>query len=155
MENNKKNFLATGLLAGSVLSLGALQANATNLLSYQDLGSGSQVRAELLRSERSLVGSYELSCGEKKTESKAAEQKCGEGKCGENKAESKAAEHKCGEGKCGENKAESKAAEHKCGEGKCGEGKCGAESKSAEKKAESKSAEHKCGEGKCGEAKKK
>lgn len=150
MDNNKKNIFATGLLAGSVLSLGALQANATNLLNYQDLGSGAQVRAELLRSERSLVGSYELSCGEKKTESKAAEQKCGEGK-----AESKSAEHKCGEGKCGENKAESKAAEHKCGEGKCGEGKCGAESKSAEKKAESKSAEHKCGEGKCGEAKKK
>ncbi len=132
MENKTKLILKGSLLAGSIISLGALQANADELIRAENLGSGGEVRATLLASERVLDNAIELKCGEKEEgkkeaksskESKAEEHKCGEGKCGEGK---------CGEAqkaekseKPAEKTSESKAEEHKCGEGKCGEGKCG------------------------------
>jgi uncharacterized low-complexity protein len=131
MENKTKLVLKGSLLAGSIISLGALQANANELIRAENLGSGGEVRATLLASERTLDNAIELKCGEKeeskaKEETKKSESKTKEAKCGEGK---------CGEGKCGEHskkeeskeaeKSESKAEEHKCGEGKCGEGKCG------------------------------
>ena len=120
MENKTKLILKGSLLAGSIISFGALQTNAEELVRAESLGSGGEVRATLLASERVLDNAIELKCGEKETkateetkksESKAEEAKCGEGKCGEKgkKEESKKAE-----------KSESKAEEHKCGEGKCG-----------------------------------
>lgn len=129
MENKTKLILKGSLLAGSIISLGALQANAEELVRAENLGSGGEIRATLLASERVLDNAIELKCGEKETKAKE------ETKKSESKSESKAEEAKCGEGKCGESskteeskkaeKSESKAEEHKCGEGKCGEGKCG------------------------------
>ena len=128
MENKTKLVLRGSLLAGSIISLGALQANADELVRVENLGSGGEVRATLLASERVLDNAIELKCGEKeetksetkKSESKAEEHKCGEGKCGEGKCGEKGKEETKSEAK-----SESKAEEHKCGEGKCGEGKCG------------------------------
>ncbi|MCT4624557.1 MAG: hypothetical protein N4A46_13130 [Schleiferiaceae bacterium] len=136
MENQKntKKLISGSIILGSVIGFGGVQA--AELFNYNDLGSGSEVRAQLLQSERAIDNAIELSCGEK-TEGKSTEHKCGEGKCGEkakkSSKEGKATESKCGEGKCGEKGKESKkksakegkATESKCGEGKCGEGKCG------------------------------
>lgn len=133
--NTKKSstILKSTLLAGTLVGAGALTANAEGLFEYTDLGSGSEIRADLTtNSSIDLVSANELSCGEGK---------CGEGKCGESKGDKKTdatkAADKASEGKCGESKGESKdatkdakedkAGEGKCGEGKCGEGKCGEE----------------------------
>lgn len=86
--------LMTGAIAGST-------ATASELIAFDDLGTGGELRAELLSNTSSPF--------------KSPEAKCGEGKCGEEKSSSSA--------------SESKAAEHKCGEGKCGEGKCGGTAK--------------------------
>ena len=88
MEHNSKFVLKSTLLAGSILSLGALQVSASDLVRVENLGSGGEVRATLLASERSIDNAIELKCGE-------AEKKS------ETKTETKAEEHKCGEGKCG------------------------------------------------------
>ena len=128
-DNKNKTLIGGTLLAGSIIGLGGIQAHATELFTCDDLGSGAELRAELVKSERTLSHSLELKCGEKgaKKEGKASE-----AKCGENKAEAKEeapAEGKVKEAKCGEEgkkaKEESKSTEHKCGEGKCGEAKCG------------------------------
>ena len=119
MKNTNKGLgaLITGtLMAGAVLS--SSSANANELFSYDDLGSGSELRADLLDASNTGFKSPEAKCGKAKAESKASDHKCGEGKCGEAKADmkagdSKAAEHKCGEGKCGEAKAEMKPASPK------------------------------------------
>lgn len=80
--------LFTGaIVAGAIMSANAME-NASN--GFEDLGTGAELRANLLSAPSSPF--------------KSTEAKCGEGKCGEEKQESKAAEHKCGEGKCGEGK---------------------------------------------------
>ena len=136
-KKNTKQIIGGSIVLGSIIGLGGLQANAAELFNYNYLGSGSEVRSQLLQSERVIDNSIELSCGEKS----------------EKKAESKASEHKCGEeGKKAKSTkaaaAEGKAVEHKCGEGKCGEE--GKKAEKSESKKESKATEHKCGEGKCG-----
>lgn len=121
---NKLSAVVTGtVMTGALLSSGP--AEASDLVQFDDLGSGAELRADLLDAQN--------------TGFKSPEAKCGEGKCGE---ESKASEHKCGEGKCGESKpaAESKGT------------KAAKETKESEAAAESKPSEHKCGEGKCGES---
>lgn len=82
--------LMTGAIAGST-------AQAHELIGFEDLGSGAEVRADLLASPS--------------TGFKSPEAKCGEGKCGDENAETKAAEHKCGEGKCGEGKCGEKSSD--------------------------------------------
>lgn len=132
----KKNILKTSAIATGAILVGSVSnVQASNLFDSQDLGSGAELRTQLLdlnNAVPSFVSNNDI------------ELKCGEGKCGEKskKAEGKTSEHKCGEGKCGEKskKAESKTSEHKCGE----------KETKAVKKAESKTSEHKCGEGKCG-----
>lgn len=149
MENKKSKIFKGSLVAGAMLSVTALSAapNTSNLFNYNALGSGAEVRTEILNSNGDMHRTFEAKCGE---ESKAA------------KAESKSKEAKCGEGKCGEegtkeakaktSKTEGKAKDAKCGEGKCGEDKKKAEAKTTEaKKSESKAKEAKCGEGKCGD----
>ena len=151
---NSKDSLSK--LAKGSLVLGAIAGftggeGVTNAFAYSSMGNGSEVREALASLNSSAKRPAELKCAadaksktEKKTEGKAAEHKCGEGK-----ADAKATKTKA-------EKADAKTAEHKCGEGKCGEGKCGegkADAKAAESKAEKsdeKTAEHKCGEGKCG-----
>ena len=97
---NKKTIIAGSMLAGAMLSVSALTAS-TNLFNYNALGNGSEVRSAI-----------ELTCGEKKTETKetktttkdtkttTTDKKAKDGKCGEKKAK----DGKCGEGKCGEKK---------------------------------------------------
>jgi uncharacterized low-complexity protein len=135
MNNNKKSILATTLIAGAMFgAAGTINAAPSNLFSFNDLGTGAEVRTALLETSTSFPANFlELKCGEKaKTKlvkaDKSKEAKCGEGKCGEGK---------CGEAKCGEKKAagkkaeakttstDSKSKDAKCGEAKCGEAKCG------------------------------
>ena len=103
----------------------------SNTLSFNSLGSGAELRSELLEPGNGAQFNFEAKCGGKSAESKSAEAKCGEGEKAKAKTESKSAEAKCGEGK---KEAKAKSAEAK-----------------KEAKAESKSKEAKCGEGKCGE----
>ena len=133
-KKNTKKIIGGSIVLGSVVGLGGIQANAAELFNYNDLGSGSEVRSQLLQTERSIDNAIELSCGEKsekKAESKSSEHKCGEGKCGEEgKKEGKSEKAEKGEkaeksSKKEKKASESKATESKCGEGKCGEGKCG------------------------------
>jgi uncharacterized low-complexity protein len=101
MENKKnKTIVAGSMIAGALLSL-SLNANANNLFNYNSLGDGTSVR-----------NAIELSCGEKKSETKettktttkettkTTDKKSKDAKCGEKKAK----DGKCGEGKCGEKK---------------------------------------------------
>lgn len=132
-----KKVLNTALATGAVLAGSLANVQAADLFSAEDLGTGAELRSELIVKNNPLVESTSF------LNNSDIELKCGEGKCGEKKEakagkkEGKSAEHKCGEGKCGEKKAEKKgekkaekktegkSTEHKCGEGKCGEGKCG------------------------------
>jgi len=127
-KQSKRNLGA--IITGTIMSgalLGTTTANATEMFNYDDLGSGAELRSDLLNASN--------------TGFKSPEAKCGEGKCGDEKAETKSADHKCGEGKCGEEKAnakeessEAKASDHKCGEGKCGDAKTESGDKMEEKK---------------------
>lgn len=137
MESNN-NFALKGMVFAGSMIAGALlnvSANGTvnNFDEFQSLGSGAELRSELLNQPAdNLFASLELKCGDK------------------NKADMKKESSKDAKA------TESKSKDAKCGEGKCGEGKCGdkekkkAESKSDSTKSESKSKDHKCGEGKCG-----
>jgi uncharacterized low-complexity protein len=126
---NKDKFsclTVASLLAGIASASPMNDANASNNPNIINLGTGSQLRAQLLGQNLAQTTASQplMQLAEKSNEAK-----CGEGKCGEGKEE-KASEAKCGEGekaseaKCGEDKATEgdKASEAKCGEGKCGEG---------------------------------
>lgn len=134
-DNTKKtvkNILLTGsIVAGSVIGLSGLNANATETFKYSELGSGAEVRTELLQSSSSDIRMIDMSCGEDHKEAKKEKKEGKEKK--DKKAETKEAKAS----------KESKSTEHKCGEGACGES-----SKKEDKKAakESKSKEAKCGE---------
>lgn len=128
---NKQSKRSIGaLITGTVMSgalLGSVTANAAEMFDYDDLGSGAELRSDLLDASNTGFNTLEA--------------KCGEGKCGDEKAEGKTEDHKCGEGKCGDEKAEgsaekseAKASDHKCGEGKCGEGKAAKSKTKTEKK---------------------
>lgn len=132
-----KNIVRGTFVAGALFSAAALSAtNTSSLFDYDVLGSGAEVRTELLHSEGSPLANLDANCGEKAAttakatkataETKATEAKCGEGKCGEGtkeKATEKTTE-KAAEAKA-EVKKTAKAAESKAKEAKCGEGKCG------------------------------
>ncbi len=128
MENQKSNFrkniLKGTLFAGALLSVSALSAtpSQSNLFDYSALGSGSEVRSELLHSNASPTDIFEANCGGK---TETTETKKGEAKEAATK-ESKAEEAKCGEKKA-ETKKEGTTTESKAKEAKCGEGKCGVE----------------------------
>ncbi len=136
-RNISKNLLKGTFVAGALLSVSSLTAATTSsLYDYDALGSGSEIRSEILGNTLQATtpeNNFELKCGEGK---------CGEGKCGEEKKEAKKTEAK----------SETKSKDAKCGEGKCGEAKCGEkkDTKKSEAKTEGKSKEAKCGEGKCG-----
>ena len=137
MKNKNKSILTGTLLAGAaLLGTTGMSAAETSLFSFNELGSGSEVRTTLASSNtqaRADIMAFDLKCGEKsektdgkKADSKSKDAKCGEGKCGE-KTDKKAAGTS---DKDSEAKAESKSKDAKCGESKskdakCGEGKCG------------------------------
>lgn len=104
---SKKSMLAGSLIASAILGLSNLGATASTLTSYSALGSGAEVRNELLNTTASNLSNLELKCGADSTKAhgKAKDGKCGEGKCGEHKKDAKAGEHK--------KDANAKPAEHK------------------------------------------
>lgn len=130
--NNKKIILGS-ILSGAIIGTGSLNANPDGL-NFKNLGSGGEVRAELLSETNSteIPRAFEMNCGSKdakKAESKSAEGKCGEGNCGDKDAKSK----------------DAKAKEGKTHEAKCGEDSCGGDTKSAKsKEKESKSGDATC-----------
>jgi hypothetical protein len=148
---NKKTILSGSVIASAILAVSGTNVGATSLTDFNTLGSGAEVRSSLLGNPADAINAFELACGEKK-DAKAKEATCGEkkdakgaeAKCGEHKTDGKAKDAKCGEGKakdakCGEHKTDGKAKDAKCGEGKakdakCGEGKCGEHKKDAPKK---------------------
>lgn len=117
MENRKKNILAGAFVAGTIIVGSAFSVNAGNAFEFESLGSGSEIRHNLLNesSKTNLSASIDYVMAsdttktkpKTKTKSKVKEAKCGEGKCGEKKKkdakkkEAKTEEAKCGEGKCG------------------------------------------------------
>jgi uncharacterized low-complexity protein len=133
---NKKTILSGSVIASAILAVSGTNVGATSLTDFNTLGSGSEVRSNLLGNPADAINAFELACGEKK-DAKGAEAKCGEGKakdakCGEHKTDDKAKDAKCGEhktegkakdAKCGEHKTDDKAKEAKCGEHKCGDHK--------------------------------
>lgn len=139
MKKDKKIFksatLITGvLLTGSLAAFAASNGNQ-NLFEYSSMGSGAEVRSEILDMNAPNILSNE-------TTYKFGEGKCGEGKCGgDEKKEAKTA-------KKGAKAETTKSADAKTAEAKCGEGKCGEGEKKLAK--EGKTSEAKCGEGKCG-----
>ncbi len=141
--NSKKLKKSAAIVTGTIIA-GSFSVNAqagdANLFEYDNLGSGAELRSELLQKNSERYKTFEMKCGGKKAEAskkdKSSEAKCGEGKCG---ADKKADAKKKGK--------EAKSTEAKCGEGKCGGGDKKADST---KKEESKAAQSKCGQGKCG-----
>lgn len=136
MKNENKTFksIVKGtFVVGALLGATSLSAsNTSSLFSYDVLGSGAEVRSELLHTGSSPFSNLDMACGEKaakvakeakgKVETKAKEAKCGEGTCGGDakaKVDTTVAKVKA-EVKSAGTKVESKAKEMKCGEGKCG-----------------------------------
>lgn len=97
----KKSILTSTIIAGAIIAVSGLNANANGLFRYNHLGSAEEVRTTLLN-KTSGGNSLELSCGAKsKSDStkKGKDGKCGEGKCGATKTKSKAKDGKCGAAK--------------------------------------------------------
>ena len=118
MKTDKKILKSASMIAGALLTttLATTPALGADILAYNDLGTGSQVRSHLIQMNSNQVD------GQTSNVVKFAELKCGEGKCGEgDKKEAKKGETTKTEATAA-TAAESKSAEAKCGEGKCGEG---------------------------------
>lgn len=121
-KNAVKNILLTGtIVAGSVLGINGLNASTVETFKYSELGSGGELRAELLQHAVTDIRAIEMSCGEKSTDSKSKDAKCGEKDAKATKADAKSKDAKCGEHKA--KASDSKSKDAKCGEGKCGEKK--------------------------------
>lgn len=124
MKKEKKVLKSASVLAGALLTSTAIAATpSSNLLEYNDLGTGSEVRSNLIEMNASTSDLRAIEAY------KVSDLKCGEGKCGgdEKKAEKKGEKKsKKSEGKS-DKKSDKKAekSESKTGESKCGEGTCG------------------------------
>ena len=86
MNRKEKNTLKVVAIASSAAIIGAFsttEANANSLLDFEALGTGAELRTNLITANAvsPIVSNTNI------------ELECGEGKCGEGK---------CGEGKCGE-----------------------------------------------------
>lgn len=129
MKTKRSNLKTAVLISGAVvggtaLAFGAESVNTEKLLEYSSLGSGAELRTELL--EINEISSKAIERMNSETTVKFSELKCGEGKCGEGK---------CGEDKKkDEKKKDAKADESKAGESKCGESTCGGSDDSSESK---------------------
>jgi len=146
MKNKKKlnkqaGILSTAILTGTLAGFGIGDLNAGDLLNYDDLGSGAEVRSELIDMNVDVRNSYDGS--------RIFELSCGEGKCGEDKEANKKKAETKEKGEMKTSKAV-KDSTDKTSESKCGEGKCGDDKEAEAVQKESKTSESKCGEGKCG-----
>ena len=79
MKADKKILKSASIIAGALLttSLIAAPSASPDILAYNDLGSGSEVRSQLINQNQVN--------GAESTAYKFGELKCGEGKCGEGK----------------------------------------------------------------------
>lgn len=106
---NKKSIINGSLVAGIILAATGLNANASSAFNFSNLGNGSTVRANLLKTETSSK-TLELKCGANKKKSdststkKGKDGKCGEGKCGADKKKSDSTSTKGKDGKCAADK---------------------------------------------------
>ncbi len=141
MKTEKKIFNSASIIAGALLTTSMITSpvSGMDILAYNDLGSGAQVRSHLIDLNSNQANSSEtvafklgeLTCGDdaKKAEGEKTEAKTADAKTAEAKTtDAKTAEAKTTDAKT-ETKTEAteeKSTEAKCGEGKCGEGKCGA-----------------------------
>lgn len=122
MKTDKKILKSASILAGAFLttSLAASPGMSPDILAYNDLGSGAEIRAHLIDQNARQV------TGAEATAYKFGELKCGEGKCGEGK---------CGEG---DKKKEAKKKEAKKTEAQTAEAKTSKATKADAKKADAK-----------------
>ncbi|WP_026769159.1 hypothetical protein [Asinibacterium sp. OR53] len=97
----KRNIVAGSILAGAMIAVSGIAANAAGTFHYNNMGSGEAVRGNLL-SRTAVSRSLELKCGEKGKADSTMGKKGKDGKCGEGK---------CGEGKCGGHKKDGKKAD--------------------------------------------
>ena len=115
MKADKKILKSAAIIAGAILttSLIAAPSVSPDILAYNDLGSGSEVRSQLINQNQVN--------GAEATAYKFGELKCGEGKCGE--------------GKCGgdEKKEDAKTADAKTEDTKTADAKT-ADTKTADTK---------------------
>lgn len=113
-SGNKKSLkrATTSIVVGTLGVLAQSNANASQLMAFKPLGTGAELRTDLVvhydNNSSTKGGTY--GSDHATTEDKSGEAKCGEGKCGgENPdtkstptgTDKKASEAKCGEGKCG------------------------------------------------------
>lgn len=126
MKTMKTNFKSTAVLAGALVTGTATSFAMTNstrdLLSYSNLGSGAEVRTELIKLNDVTNGLESATNALKLIEQNCGEGKCGEGKCGESKEKTEKSDKKT-------EKAE-KAEKTKTDEGKASDDKSDAEKKS-------------------------
>lgn len=97
MKQKKNKIKSTILATALVATAGMSSAGTSGMFSYNNLGSGQELRTALLGTNNADKG-LELKCGEKSKGNTSASTKGKEGKCGEGK---------CGEGKCGDKKGKS------------------------------------------------
>ena len=118
MKIRKIVAVATGTLAlGSVSN----NANAADLFTVDHLGSGSELRSNLIELNSDFIADNKM------VSNLNVEGKCGEGKCGEGKSGDKKEGDKKVDAKkdVKESAKEGDKKDDKSKEGKCGEGKCG------------------------------
>ncbi|AHF17500.1 hypothetical protein [Niabella soli] len=87
----KKSIVKGSLLTGAIIAAAGFSANANGLFNYSSLGTGAEMRTNLLE-KKGAAKNFELKCGGDKAKSDSTMKKGKEGKCGDGK---------CGDGKCG------------------------------------------------------
>lgn len=106
---NTKTITKGSLVAGIILAAAGLNANASSVFSFSNLGNGNTVRTNLLKTETNSK-TLELKCAAKKSTSdssamkKGKDGKCGEGKCGANKKKMDSTSTKGKDAKCAADK---------------------------------------------------
>ena len=125
MIADKKILKSAAIIAGAFLttSLIAAPSVSPDILAYNDLGSGSEVRSQLINQNQVN--------GAEATAYKFGELKCGEGKCGEGKC---GGDEKKEEAKKEVKKGEAKAADAKTADAKTADTKEAAPAKETKKK---------------------
>lgn len=135
-EKKKNSILKGVVISGMIAGALPMTVNANNLLNYDVMGSGSELRSELLEQYGSPIDAV----GDINNDYIIGEAKCGEGKCGKDEKKEATKEVKEGDKKA---TAETKTTEAKCGE----KTKTNADTK---KDSKGKATEAKCGENTCG-----
>ncbi|MDT8394702.1 MAG: hypothetical protein RQ761_12735, partial [Bacteroidales bacterium] len=81
MNHTRNAAVISGTIVGGLVAgLAANEANANDLFNYSDLGTGYELRSELM--DMNMV---EKALTSNTVRAKVWEDKCGEGKCGEGK----------------------------------------------------------------------